>query len=89
MRIRRTALLTTLLLAAAWVPAAACPVCFGETDSPMAAGINAGVLFLLAVVFTVLSLFTALIFTIWGRIRRHERRVESLRTVIRAGRNES
>ena len=52
------ALLTALMLA---VPRAAlaCPVCFGQSDSPMAQGVNMGVYFLLGVVVAVLAGFAA------------------------------
>jgi len=52
------ALLTPLMLA---VPRAAlaCPVCFGQSDSPMAQGVNMGVYFLLGVVVAVLAGFAA------------------------------
>jgi len=52
------ALLTALILA---VPRAAlaCPVCFGQSDSPMAQGVNMGVFFLLGVVVVVLAGFAA------------------------------
>ena len=52
------ALLTALILA---VPRAAlaCPVCFGQSDAPMAQGVNMGVYFLLGVVVAVLAGFAA------------------------------
>ena len=52
------ALFTALLLA---VPRAAlaCPVCFGQSDSPMAKGVNMGIFFLLGVVGLVLAAFAA------------------------------
>ena len=52
------ALLAAMMLA---VPRAAlaCPVCFGQSDSPMAQGVNMGVFFLLGVVVVVLAGFAA------------------------------
>jgi hypothetical protein len=52
------ALLASLMLA---VPrlALACPVCFGQSDSPMAQGVNMGIYFLLAVVVGVLAAFAS------------------------------
>ena len=52
------ALLVALMLA---VPRAAlaCPVCFGQSDSPMAQGVNMGIYFLLAVVVGVLAAFAS------------------------------
>ncbi len=41
-------------------PAMACPVCFGASDSPMAAGMNNGIFFLLGIIGTVQIGFVAL-----------------------------
>ena len=41
-------------------PAMACPVCFGATDSPMAEGVNNGILVLLGVIGSVQVGFVAL-----------------------------
>lgn len=40
-----------LLLASLAAPAFGCPVCFGETDSPMVHGMQASVLFMVAVTY--------------------------------------
>jgi hypothetical protein len=52
------AVLAALMLA---VPrmALACPVCFGQSDSPLAQGVNMGIYFLLAVVVGVLAAFAS------------------------------
>ena len=52
------ALITALVLA---VPRAAlaCPVCFGQSDSLLAQGVNMGIYFLLAVVIGVLAAFAS------------------------------
>ena len=50
------ALLASLMLAVPRV-ALACPVCFGQSDSPLAQGVNMGVYFMLAVVVGVLAAF--------------------------------
>ena len=52
----RRALLAALMLAVPRV-ALACPVCFGQSDSPMAQGVNMGIFFLLGVVGVVLAGF--------------------------------
>jgi uncharacterized membrane protein len=52
------ALLVALVLAVPRV-ALACPVCFGQSDSPMAQGVNMGIYFLLAVVAGVLAAFAS------------------------------
>ena len=54
----RSGLLAALMLSAPRV-ALACPVCFGQSDSPMAQGVNMGIFFLLGVVGCVLAAFAA------------------------------
>lgn len=49
----RAALAAALLLAG--TPARACAVCYGESDSPMAAGMNWGIFTLLVVIVSVLG----------------------------------
>lgn len=55
-------------------PAAACPVCFGATDSPMAQGINNGIVFLLAIVGLVQLSFVALFVSVRRRANNHQQR---------------
>jgi hypothetical protein len=52
----RRLLLTFVLLAVPRV-ALACPVCFGQSDSPMALAANMGILFMLGVTVSVLAAF--------------------------------
>jgi hypothetical protein len=47
------------VLVAAPRVAFACPVCFGESDSPLAKGVNVGVLFLLGTITAVLVAFAS------------------------------
>jgi hypothetical protein len=47
----------------------ACPVCFGQSDSPMAQGLNLGILFLLGVVGFVLASFGAFFIYLARRAR--------------------
>jgi hypothetical protein len=54
----RKALLTLGILAAPRA-ALACPVCFGNSDAPMAIATNTGVLFMLGVVAVVLVAFAS------------------------------
>lgn len=50
-------LLTTLVLTLLAKPAVfGCAACFGRSDSPMAYGMNAGILTLLAVILSMLAL---------------------------------
>jgi hypothetical protein len=56
----RHAMLTAVLLAVAR-PALACPVCFGQSDSPLANAMNLGILVMLGVVVAVLAGFASFI----------------------------
>jgi hypothetical protein len=49
----------SLLFAAAPRAALACPVCFGQNDSPMAVAMNMGILAMLIVVIGVLGAFAS------------------------------
>jgi len=53
----RNILLTILLTAAAPTPLFACAACYNKTDSPLASAMNWGILTLLGVVLSVLSVF--------------------------------
>jgi hypothetical protein len=64
----RHALLTAILLAVAR-PALACPVCFGQTDSPLANAMNLGILVMLGVVGAVLAGFITFIVHLNRRAR--------------------
>lgn len=82
----RTRVLWTLvaaLVAGLLAPSAAhaCPVCWGATDSPMAEGVNNGILFLLGVVLAVQIGFVGLFVAIRRRSRRLEERRESFKMI--------
>jgi len=66
--VRRSALFTALL---ALLPRAAlaCPVCFGQNDSPMALGINYGILVMLGFIGSVLAGFAAFFVYLMRRAR--------------------
>ncbi len=61
-------LLTALLVAAPRV-AMACPVCFGQSDAPMAKAVNMGIYVLLAVIGFVLAAFAAFFIYLVRRAR--------------------
>jgi hypothetical protein len=67
-RVSVTALVTTLLAA---VPgtALACPVCFGQSDSPLALGINYGILAMLGFIGSVLLGFATFFIYLMRRAR--------------------
>lgn len=66
----RTLLMATVLIAAMAAPIAhACPVCFGDPNSPMAKSTSNGILFLLGIVGFVQIGFVALFFSFWRRAR--------------------
>ena len=50
-------------------PALACPVCFGESDSPLAAGVNWGIFLLMGVTGSVLAGFASFFIHIFKRSR--------------------
>jgi hypothetical protein len=64
----RRVLFTAALLAAPKV-ALACPVCFGQTDSPLARATTLGVIAMLGVVVAILSGFAAFIVYLNRRAR--------------------
>jgi hypothetical protein len=64
----RRSLFTAIILAAPRA-ALACPVCFGQTDSPLASATNMGIFAMLGVVVTVLSGFAAFIVHLNRRAR--------------------
>ncbi len=57
MSIARKILVLGLLAAAAPTRLFACAACYGRTDSPLATGMNYGILTLLGVVLSVLTVF--------------------------------
>jgi uncharacterized membrane protein len=67
----RKTLLAALLVMMLAVPrvALACPVCFGQSDSPMAQGVNMGMYFLLAVIGSVLVAFASFFIYLARRAR--------------------
>jgi hypothetical protein len=65
----RRALLTALVVAAPRA-ALACPVCFGQSDSPMAAAANAGIWLMLGVVAFMLSVFASFFIYLSRRMKR-------------------
>jgi hypothetical protein len=64
--------LLTIGLVAAPRAAFACPVCFGENDSPMALAMNMGILFMLIIVAGVLGAFASFFIYLIRRARRVE-----------------
>ena len=61
--------LITLVMVAAPRVALACPVCFGQSDSPLAKGVNMGIYFLLATIGGVLVAFAAFMIYLARRAR--------------------
>ena len=59
----------------------ACPVCFGNPDSPLTQGTSNGILFLLGVIGLVQIGFVALFITFWRRARAIRRRRESFHLI--------
>jgi hypothetical protein len=59
----------TMALLAAPRVVLACPVCFGQSDSPLAKGVNMGVLFMLGTITAVLIGFAAFMIYLARRAR--------------------
>jgi hypothetical protein len=68
-------------LAASPALAGACPVCWGDPQSPMRAGLNSGIYVLLGVTAFVLGGFVTLIMTIRRRTQRWEARKQDFHVV--------
>jgi hypothetical protein len=58
-RIRLWKTLIVVFVLAAPRAALACPVCFGQNDSPLAQAMNSGIIFMLVVVAGVLAAFAS------------------------------
>jgi hypothetical protein len=69
MTVPRRALAAVLAVLVAPRPALACPVCFGQSDSPLAIAMNTGILFMLGVIVAVLGCFGAFIVYLMRRAR--------------------
>jgi hypothetical protein len=61
--------LVTMALLAAPRVVLACPVCFGQSDSPLAKGVNMGVLFMLGTITAVLIGFAGFMIYLARRAR--------------------
>lgn len=71
-RFRLTAGLLVALIVAAPRAALACPVCFGQSDSPLALAVNMGVFVMLGFVAVVLAAFASFFVYLARRARRYE-----------------
>jgi hypothetical protein len=76
---RRIALITVLLTITPRL-ALACPVCFGESDAPMAKAMNMGIMLMLGVVVGVLALFASFIVSLVRRARLAESEMTQARS---------
>lgn len=74
-------LLVTLVMLAVATAAQACPVCFGQTATPLTKGANNGILFLLGVIGSVQVGFVALFISFWRRTKALQRRREQFRVL--------
>ena len=75
------ALLAIAAVAGVALPAAACPVCWGASDSPMAQGMNNGIFALLGVIATVQIGFVALFVSFRRRGRAYQEQENSLEAI--------
>jgi hypothetical protein len=67
MRLCKTLIIVFVL--AAPRAALACPVCFGQNDSPLAQAMNSGIIFMLVVVAGVLAAFASFFIYLMRRAR--------------------
>jgi hypothetical protein len=80
----RTILLTFGLVLAPRI-ALACPVCFGNSDAPMAKATNAGIFFMLAIVGVVLTGFASFFIYLIRRANRAAVEAAAVETAQTAG----
>ena len=74
---RLRTILIAALFAAAPRAALACPVCFGQSDAPMASATNAGIWLMLGVVAVMLSGFASFFIYLSRRMKRLSRLAET------------
>lgn len=72
-------LLYTIAILAAPRAALACPVCFGQSDSPLAKAMNMGILLMLLVVGGMMVAFASFFISLVRRARQAEAEAESHR----------
>ena len=75
---RLTQVVVTLLLLAAPRVAQACPVCFGENDSPLTSAMRVGVIFMLVIVAGVLAAFASFFIYLMRRAKMAARQSEGI-----------
>lgn len=83
MRIARVILAATVagVVLGAAQPAAACPVCWGASDSPMATGMNNGIFFLLGIIGMVQIGFVALFVSFRRRAKHYQERKDTFELI--------
>ena len=75
---RLTQILVALLALAAPRVALACPVCFGENDSPLTSAMRVGVIFMLVIVAGVLAAFASFFIYLRRRAKMAARQSEGI-----------
>jgi hypothetical protein len=80
---RRNSQLALIVIAILLVPAvlSACPVCYGNPDSPMTKSSNNAILFMIGVIGFVQIGFIAMFWSFWRRAKAMRRLRESFRLV--------
>ncbi len=80
---RRNGLLVLTVIAILLIPAvlSACPVCYGNPDSPMTKSSNNAILFMIGVIGFVQVGFIAMFWSFWRRAKAMRRLRESFRLV--------
>ena len=77
-RLRLCKTLIVLFVLAAPRAALACPVCFGENDSPLTSAMRLGVFFMLGIVAAVLAAFASFFIYLMRRARMVARQPEGI-----------
>jgi hypothetical protein len=75
------AALVFLAIVAMPVIASACPVCYGQTATPLTKGADNGILFLLGIIGSVQIGFVALFVSFWRRTKALQERREQFRVL--------
>ena len=77
---RRAALIAVVLLACATL-ASACPVCYGNQQTPLTKSASNGILFLLGIVGSVQIGFVALFVSFWKRAKALQQKREQFQII--------
>jgi hypothetical protein len=78
---RKRLILIAALMILAPIVASACPVCYGNAQTPLTKGASNGILFLLGIVGSVQVGFVALFFSFWKRAKALQQKREQFQII--------